>query len=250
MNITEPSVYPVFIYALITAVATGIGAIPFILFKKIDRKWLGVSNAAAIGLMLAASFSLIYEGIEYSLWKTIAGIIIGMVFITYSSRYLHRFESITVANMNKPDAKKALLFLAIMTLHSFTEGIGVGVSFAGGIELGIFITIAIAVHNIPEGLAISLVSVPRGLNPWKSAGWGILSSLPQPLMAVPAFLFVEEFKLMLPIGLGFASGAMIWMVFSELIPETTGEISSNKAAIIITIAIAGMIIFQEIIRSH
>jgi len=81
------------------------------------------------------------------------------------------------------DASKALLIVGVMTMHSFTEGVGVGVSFGGGIDLGLFITLAIAVHNIPEGLAISLVLVPRGVSWSRAALWSVVSSLPQPLMA-------------------------------------------------------------------
>jgi zinc transporter ZupT len=75
-----------------------------------------------------------------------------------------------------------------------------------------------AVHNIPEGLAISLVLVPRGVTVWRAALWSIFSSLPQPLLAVPAFVFVEAFGASLPIGLGFAGGAMVWMVLTEVAP--------------------------------
>lgn len=135
-----------------------------------------------------------------------------------------------------------------MTLHSFTEGVGVGVSFGGGQDLGLFITRAIAVHNIPEGLAISLVLVPRGTSVSRAALWSIFSSLPQPLMAVPAFLFVARFEPLLPVGLGFAGGAMIWLVFSELVPDALEETSSNAVVVVVTLSIAAMVAFQFLIR--
>jgi zinc transporter ZupT len=68
-----------------------------------------------------------------------------------------RKEHASIERLGKLDARKAILFVAVMTAHSFAEGIGVGVSFGGSRELSIFITAAIALHNIPEGIAICLV---------------------------------------------------------------------------------------------
>ena len=152
------------------------------------------------------------------------------------------------ASMSGLDARKALLIVGVMTVHSFTEGVGVGVSFGGGQALVLFITLAIAVHNIPEGLAISLVLVPRGVGWFRAALWSIFSSLPQPLMAVPAFLFVDAFRSLLPYGLGFAAGAMIWMVFSELMPDALEEASSNLITVVVTLSVVAMIAFQALIR--
>jgi len=238
----------VFFYAMITAVATGLGALPFFLFKNITRSWLGISNAVASGLMLAASFGLIYEGLDYDWWYTFIGIIVGLVFIIISQQLLdHYDDQFAVENLSQADSSKMLLIIGIMTLHSFTEGVSVGVSFSGSLDLGLFITTAIAVHNIPEGLAISLVLIPRGVSPLKAMGWSIFSSLPQPLMAVPAFLFVEIFREYLPMGLGFAGGAMIWMVFAELVPDALEDNDPSPVATAITLSIALMIVFQVLI---
>jgi ZIP family zinc transporter len=123
----------------------------------------------------------------------------------------------------------------------------VGVAYGAGETLGVLISIAIAVHNIPEGLAISLVLVPRGVSVWRAAGWSVFSSLPQPLMALPAFLFVETFEPFLPLGLGFAAGAMLWLVAAELLPEALGE--ARVATVVATVALsaAAMIAFQTLL---
>ena len=173
----------------------------------------------------------------------------GLAFIVLVRKLLQRDEHPAVfAQMNDMDASKALLIVGVMTMHSFTEGVGLGVSFGGGVGLGLFITLAIAVHNIPEGLAISLVLVPRGVAWSRAALWSVFSSLPQPLMAVPAFVFVETFKPLLPYGLGFAAGAMTWMVFSELLPDALEEASSNLVAVIVTLSVLAMVAFQVLIR--
>jgi zinc transporter ZupT len=239
----------VFLFALLTAIATGIGALPFVFVKNITRRWLGASNAVATGLMLAASFGLVYEGVGYGLARTLAGALTGLAFIVLVRRLLQRDEHPAVfAQMTDLDARKALLIVGVMTMHSFTEGVGVGVSFGGGIGLGLFITLAIAVHNIPEGLAISLVLVPRGVSWSRAALWSVFPSLPQPLMAVPAFIFVETFKPLLPCGLGFAAGAMIWMVFSELLPDALEEASGSLVAVVVTLSVLAMVAFQVLIR--
>lgn len=245
---SQTPIVKVFLYALITAVATGLGAIPFFFIKKMSRKWLGISNALAAGLMLAASASLIYEGFGLNQWYTIGGVFLGLIFILISQKLMgQNEEDIEFQNLPRADATKVLLILGIMTVHSFAEGVSVGVSFAGTTHLGLFITTAIAIHNIPEGLAISLVMVPRGTSPWKAVWWSIFSSLPQPLMAVPAFLFVETFQQYLPVGLGFSAGAMIWMVFAELIPDAMEDTDSSTAATVVTVAIILMLILQIMI---
>ena len=100
-------------------------------------------------------------------------------------------------------------------------------------------------HNVPEGLAITAVLLPRGVKLWRCAGWSVFSSLPQPLMAVPAFLFVEAFRSALPYGLGFAAGAMVFMVLVELLPEAYEHGDRAQVATLATAAAVGMVLFQQ-----
>lgn len=242
------SVLTVFIYALGTALATGLGALPFALVRQPARSWLGVSNAIAAGLMLAASAGLFREGFVYGMSKVFVGAALGVAFILLTGRWLKDDHGLRIGKLKGVDARKALMIVGVMTLHSVTEGIGVGVSFGGGIALGVFITVAIAVHNIPEGLAISLVLVPRGESVSRAAAWSVFSSLPQPILAVPAFLFVAAFEPFLPYGLGFAGGAMIWMVFAELVPDALEDAPVVSVIITVLVSILAMLVFQAVLR--
>lgn len=234
----------VFLAALVTALMTGLGAVPFALVPRVGRRWLGRANAVAAGLMLAASLGLVMEGAALDPWRTALGAVLGFVLIRLSRRLLDGGRHAHLDVLKGADAAKALLVVGIMTLHSFAEGVGVGVSFGGGEQLGLYITAAIALHNVPEGLAIALVLVPRGVAWWRAAGWAIFSSLPQPLMAVPAFAFVLVFAPLLPIGLGLAAGAMLWMCMAELIPEARLDIPAPSVALITLAALLLMLGLQ------
>lgn len=219
--------------ALATAVATGAGALPLLFLRSASDRVMGTSSAIAGGLMLAATQMLLLEGADLHAARTAAGAAAGVVVIWLVARFLHAREVAgegDVTRVTRVPARVAFLIVAVMTAHSAAEGIGVGVSFGGGQELGLLVTVAIAIHNIPEGLAISLALVPGGSSVRAAAGWSIFSSLPQPLLAIPAFLFVEQFRAALPLGLGVAAGAMLWMVAFELVPEASGRARRREVA--------------------
>jgi len=234
----------VFLYGLITAAATGLGALPFLFLRRVSPRNVAIANALASGLMLGASSGLLLEGARYGSRQTVVGGALGVAFILAGERLLARRE-VEFGALRGAGARKVLLILAVMTLHSFSEGVAVGVAFGGGAKLAALITIAIAVHNIPEGLAISAVMRPKGSSILACAGWSVFSSLPQPLMAVPAFLFVEAFRPVLPYGLGFAAGAMVFMVFLELLPEAYENASATAVGLWLSSSLGAMILLQR-----
>lgn len=236
----------VFLYGLATAIATGFGALPFLFVRKLGRRTVAVANAAASGLMLGASFGLTLEGSREGAAQTIVGGAIGLVFILAGNRLLEG-KDVHFGALRGAGARQILLIVSVMTLHSFAEGVAVGVSFGGGAALATLITVAIAVHNVPEGLAISAVMRPRGSSVAACAGWSIVSSLPQPLMAVPAFLFVEHFRAVLPYGLGFAAGAMVFLVFLELLPEAYENAGAGEVGLWVSLTFAAMVLFQQLL---
>ncbi|MGY6696175.1 MAG: ZIP family metal transporter [Roseinatronobacter sp.] len=237
---SDPSLLLVFVAATITALATGLGALPLLLMKNVSPKSLAYGNAVAAGLMLAATFSLISEGFEFSAPRTLIGLLLGLAGIWVAKRYFENGNRLIPAQGGGADALKILLIMGVMTVHSAAEGVGVGVAYGSGRELGDFITVAIALHNVPEGLAIALIMVPRGASVGKAAWWSVLSSAPQPLLAIPAFLFVLSFAPILPVGLGLAAGAMLWMIFSELLPEAHEGTETSRIGVVVTLAFTAM----------
>lgn len=247
--------------ALITALATGLGAVPLLFLRDVGLNGRGLATAVAAGLMLAASIALISEGDQLGGYRTVAGVAVGVGLVVLGSRALHLWgpggssvehdghESLVEAMARAASVKRAILLVGVMTVHSFAEGIGVGVAYGGGDQLGTFITAAIAVHNIPEGLAISLVLVAGGVSVWRAALWSVFSSLPQPLMAVPAYLFVEQFHPVLPVGLGLAAGAMVWMILEDLLPEAFERSKPASVAVVATLSMAAMLLFQQMLQA-
>ncbi len=236
----------VFVYGLLTALATGIGALPFLFVRSVSHRGVTYSNAVASGLMLGACFGLIAEGTQFGVWQTIVGLNIGIAFILVTQQLLGRFE-VRFRSPQEAGRRRIVLMMVVMTVHSFAEGVAVGTSFGGGITLAALVTAAIAVHNIPEGLAISAVLRPQGASVARCAGWSVFSSLPQPLMAVPAFLFVDAFTPGLPFGIGFAAGAMTLMVFLELLPEAFERERRPRVALLVSTTFVGMILFQRVL---
>lgn len=234
----------VFLYALITALATGLGALPFAFVGGVPGAAAAWANAVASGLMLGASFGLVAEGTHYGAWQTVLGATLGVAFILLTQRMVARYD-LRFADAAGRGAQRMLLVIVVMTVHSFSEGVAVGVAFGGGMALATAITVAIAVHNIPEGLAISAVMRPRGASLVACAWWSVFSSLPQPVMAVPAYLFVETVRPALPYGIGFAAGAMVYMVLVELLPEAYDQARRAPVALTVSLTLVGMVLFQQ-----
>ncbi len=216
---TRDSILLVFVAALATALATGLGALPFAMRRERAAGWLGPANAIASGVMLGASASLLAEGVGRDVARTALGLAAGGAFVFLAYRLLGDHDALALGALRGADARKALLIVGVMTAHSAAEGIGVGAAFGDTDAFGVLIAAAIALQNVPEGLAISLVLVPRGASVRSAAWWSVFSSLPQPLLAVPAFVFVDRVTVLLPAALGFAAGAMVWMVGRDLLPE-------------------------------
>lgn len=255
----------VFIAGLITALATGIGALPFFLVSDISRRWTVYLWGLASGIMVSASvFGLILEAKAYqSPFLAGVGVVIGVLLVELSDRLLEE-RDIEPESYEEAEFKKLILILGVLTVHSFPEGVAVGVSFAelglegGGIQilgfavpiLAVYMTVAISIHNIPEGVSISIPLQNMGVSEYRMVGWSIFSSLPQPIGAVIAYVFVTFASGFLPVGYGFAAGAMVYLVITEFIPEAREEgeeLSSDGSLEIVAGVVSGILVMVPLL---
>ena len=232
--------------ALLTDLACGLGAVPFAFTKVMSNRWQGLSYAFAGGMMVsAATFSLAAQGIEHggAAWEIVLGLLGGAAFFWWTATLLDK-KDWTIGDLSVADSRKSVLLILTMTIHSIPEGLAIGVGYATGqLKFGLLLAMAIGVHNIPEGIAISLPLKAKGVSTWKCFWYAVLTSVPQPLFAVPAYLFFSTFKPLLPVGLGFAGGAMIYLVIAELIPECSALCTKHETAWGFMLGLVMMLLF-------
>ena len=155
-----------------------------------------------------------------------------------------------------------ILVVGVMALHSFTEGIGLGVSFGSQHDgFGALISATLAIHNVPEGLAVVLALLTgRGGGGEGGGGggggvplvdcalWAIATSLPQPLTAVPAYLQTRYFMPVMPVGLGLAAGAMCYVALFELLAEAAEALGHGRTAAVALPAALLMVLSHQLMH--
>lgn len=225
---------------IFTWAMTAAGASLVFLFRgAMHRKWFDGMLGFTGGVMVAASFwSLLAPSIEMSsgtgFLKVIPAVIgfgLGALFIFGLDRltpHLHINFDKSDAEGPKTDWHRSTLLVLAITLHNIPEGLAVGVLF-GGAALGIdgatvgaavALAIGIGIQNFPEGLAVSMPLRRQGVSRLKSAWYGQLSAIVEPIAGVIGALAVIQMQPLLPYALAFAAGAMIFVVVEEVIPET------------------------------
>jgi len=228
-----------FLASILAGLATGVGALPALFLKNVSDRIFNSLLGAAAGVMLAATaFSLIIPGMDFGniiwpgkgLWIVSAGMLIGALFLHFADEklpHLH-FESENKEHLDS--LQKISLFIIAITVHNFPEGMSVGVSFGSGdLNNGLVLSIAIALQNIPEGLAVALPLVGLGYNRWKAVGIATLTGLVEPIGGLLGITMVTVFTPILPIAMGFAAGAMLFVISEEIIPETHSKGRSRCA---------------------
>jgi ZIP family zinc transporter len=251
-----------FVAGLAASLACGLGALPLAIEGLELKKRIGLGYAFAGGLMVAASvYNLLMPALAAGtddatrigpVAKILAGLFLGCGALWGLQAFLTP-ERLRSRWLSKVGGRTETLVFLAMAVHSIPEGLAVGVGYGAESRnpqfegLGLYIAAAIAIHNIPEGLAVALPMRLGGASIGKCFLAAFLTSLPQPIAAVPAALLVWLFQpLMLPM-LGFAAGAMMYLVIVELIPDALETRSPTQTAWAFMAGFGLMVLVQAVL---
>ena len=252
-----------FLATCFTWFLTALGAGVVFLKTQISRKVFDVMLGFAAGVMIAASFwSLLAPALEISQGNHIpnwlpatAGFLLGGVFIWGLDKilpHLHPGSPLEDAEGIKTGWRRSILLVSAITLHNIPEGLAIGVAF-GAVAAGLpaatlpgamALTIGIGLQNFPEGTAVALPLRREGMSRWKSFWYGQMSALVEPIAAVLGAGAVLVARPILPYAMGFAAGAMIFVVVEELVPESQRGENTDLATMGAMVGFATMMVLD------
>ena len=215
----------------LAGLATGLGGLLVVLLPHLSRRVYDALLGFSGGVMLsAAALTLLWPALASGSAAAVTlGLLAGGVTVLLLERKVPHLEPHFAPRLNGPGTRLGLLLAAAITLHNLPEGLAVGVAFAPGSgSLGVVVALAIALQNIPEGLAVATPVRAAGASRLTAVLWATVSGMAEPVAAAAGFHFVSAVRGLVPFGLAFAAGAMVFVVSDQLIPESHRQ-PSDKA---------------------
>ena len=236
--------------------ATVVGAVAGLLFKRISHRFSDIVLSFAAGIMLAAAIlglvlpSLEYGG-KYGLAVTVAGIFAGALCLNLIDRlvpHLHRLIGTDTESHSNADLNKVLLFVMAIAIHNLPEGIAAGVGFGSGDNSGaLVIAGGIALQNIPEGMVIIAPMLAAGVSPRKTFICAVFTGLIEVVGTLAGYFAVSISSAVLPFALAFAGGTMLYVISDEMIPETHAHGSERGATYGLLVGFAVMLVTDTLL---
>lgn len=229
----------VLLTALGVGFATVFGSLLGFIFKKISHKFSDIVLSFAAGVMLAAAvIGLIIPSVEYGgkygILITVAGIFTGAVCLNLIDKlvpHMHRLVGAdNESHQNNADLNRVLLFVTAIAIHNLPEGIAAGVGFgSGNNSQAILIAGGIALQNIPEGMVIIGPMLAAGVSPRKTFVCAMITGIVEVVGTLLGYFAVSLASAILPFALAFAGGTMLYVISDEMIPETHSHGSERGA---------------------
>ncbi len=240
---------------LLTALGVGgatlIGALIGFVFKTLSHKFSDIVLSFAAGVMLAAAVlglimpSLEYGG-KYGIVITVAGIFVGALCLNLIDKvvpHLHKMVGSDIEVHNNANLSKVLLFVTAIAIHNLPEGIAAGVGFgSGNTSQALIIAGGIALQNIPEGMVIIAPMLSAGVSPKKTFVCAMITGLVEVVGTLIGYFAVSVASVILPFALAFAGGTMLYVISDEMIPETHAHGSERGATYALLVGFCVMLV--------
>ena len=236
--------------------ATVIGAIIGFIFKKISHTFSDIVLSFAAGVMLAAAVmglilpSVDYGG-KYGLVITVAGVFAGAVCLNLIDKlvpHLHKLAGVEAESHKNKNLSQVLLFVTAIAIHNLPEGLAAGVGFGSGdTSQAMIIALGIALQNIPEGMVIIGPMLAAGVKPKRTFILAIMTGLVEVVGTLIGYFAVRIAAAILPFALAFAGGTMLYVISDEMIPETHAHGSERGATYALLIGFALMLVMDVLL---
>ena len=241
---------------ILTALGVGgapiFGALIGLIFKKMPTKYNNSILAFAAGVMMAAAMlGLIFPSLEYGgkwgVLTTIVGIFIGALTVNLLDMLLPSLCRVSYEG-EEADLKKVILFVSAIAIHNLPEGIAAGVGFGTG-EVGdaLMIATAIALQNIPEGMIVYLAMLGVGISRGRTFFYAAMTGVVEIIGTFLGYFAVNISSAVLPFALAFAGGTMLYVISDEMIPDTHSETDGHLSTYSLLIGFTFMLLFDALI---
>jgi zinc transporter ZupT len=230
----------VLLYSSVAALTAAFGVLPLVSGRRPPKAWMGWANALAGGLMLGVAYALLVAGLEVEAVRVGAGALMGVA-VVWGSHALIGTADLDLNQLDDVRPEYGYQVIVVNSLHAAHEGVAIGIAMAVSLPFGILMALSLAVHNIPEATVMSAVVTRRGVSLRSAAVLAVATNALQVLLAVVTFSIALAAPAFLPWALGFAVGALIYLVLVELLPESYREAGHTSIALV-TIAAMGVVV--------
>lgn len=233
----------VLLLASLAAATAVLGAGPFVFRRSLPVTHIGLANGVASGMMLGAAYVLLVAGLDHGMTAITAGSVVGILFVAWT----HAASGTGELDLNRLEGGSdayGYQVLLVNSLHSASEGVAIGAAMAVSQPFGVFMALAIAAHNVPEATVLCAILTARGARIGNAAGLAVAANVSQVLLAVVAYAIVRAAPGLLPWTMGFAVGALIQLVMTELLPESYRE-AGHRSIALVTVVAMGIVVLLE-----
>ncbi len=230
----------VLMYSSLAAGAAVVGVLPQAVRGAPTHRAIGWANALAAGLMMGVAYTLLTTGLDGSLAQGGLGALLGIAFVRITHSITDTGE-LDLTQLDEAGPEYGYKVLLADTFHAAHEGIAIGAAMGLSLPLGISMAVALGVHNVPEAMILGRVLTRQGTGLLQAAALAVATNINQVLLAVVTFAVAGAAPAILPWVIGFAVGALLYLLLVELLPESYRQAGHTGIALVTLVAM-GMVV--------